>query len=204
MLATARARRAAPSRFDREDAGKRIEMSLLSMHRSVGRLPPVSSEKASHHTVAAAAVPDERPPGAENARKLDNDAPIVGGVGEKPKGREEVQNRIEAGRPLARQPPHFTTTVAQRRADAARLRAREELSREIESVDAESGLGEEVGVASLAAGHVEDTCAGGKAENVDEARDLLAVALEREDGLVLAQVMRIEIARPPLDLGLGR
>ena len=39
-------------------------------------------------------------------------------------------------------------------------------------------------VAALTAGNVEDTRAGVESENVDQPRDVLAIALEREEWLV--------------------
>ena len=51
---------------------------------------------------------------------------------------------------------------------------------------------------SLAAGNVEDLRAVRRAEDVDEPRDFLTIALEGEEGLVLEQVLRIEIRLPPV------
>jgi len=48
-------------------------------------------------------------------------------------------------------------------------------------------------VPPLAAWDVEDLRAVRRAEEVDQARDFLAIALEGEEGLVLEQVLRVEI-----------
>jgi hypothetical protein len=53
-------------------------------------------------------------------------------------------------------------------------------------------------VSSLAARNVEDARAGRKAEDVDQARNLAAIALEREQRLVLEQILIVEVRLPPL------
>jgi hypothetical protein len=56
----------------------------------------------------------------------------------------------------------------------------------------------------LAAGNIEDARAGRRAEDVDQAGDLVAVALEREQRLVLEQVLGVEVCRPPVGRLGGR
>lgn len=53
-------------------------------------------------------------------------------------------------------------------------------------------------MASLPARHVEDACAGRKREHVDQPRDLVPVTGKVEDRLVLEQVVRVEVGRPPV------
>jgi hypothetical protein len=53
-------------------------------------------------------------------------------------------------------------------------------------------------VSSLAARNVEDARAGRKAEDVDQARNLAAIALEREQRLVLEEILIVEVRLPPL------
>jgi hypothetical protein len=53
-------------------------------------------------------------------------------------------------------------------------------------------------MSSLAAWNVEDSRARRKAEDVDQARDFAAIALEREQRLVLEQIVIVEVRLPPL------
>jgi hypothetical protein len=50
----------------------------------------------------------------------------------------------------------------------------------------------------LAAWNVEDARARRKAEDVDQARDLAAIALDGEERLVLEQILIVEVRLPPL------
>jgi hypothetical protein len=50
----------------------------------------------------------------------------------------------------------------------------------------------------LAAWNVENACARREAEDVHQARDLAAIALEREQRLVLEQILIVEVRLPPL------
>ena len=51
---------------------------------------------------------------------------------------------------------------------------------------------------SLAARHVEKPSAGWQLENVEQPRHFVPVALEREERLVLEQILGVEIRRPPV------
>jgi hypothetical protein len=53
-------------------------------------------------------------------------------------------------------------------------------------------------VAPLAARHVENSRASRQREHVDETRDLVPVALLGEDGLILEQIVGVEIGLPPV------
>jgi hypothetical protein len=74
---------------------------------------------------------------------------------------------------------HVAEAVLQRCTETARSRAGKELPREIESVNAKSCFGEQVGMPALTTRHVEDPCTGVKSENLDEPRDLLAASAVR-------------------------
>lgn len=203
MLALAAAAGAAPDRADVELARHRIEAALVGDQRSVLGRPPIALEKAGHHAIAAAAVPDERAVGREDSRELADHAGVVGGIGEEAERREEVEYGIEAAGPPRRQTAHFAAMVAERAPGAALARVLEHLRRVIEAIDVEAGFGEQVCVAALAARAVENAGARGKSEQLDQARDFRAVALEAEERLVLEEILGIEVRRPPL-VGLAR
>jgi hypothetical protein len=59
-------------------------------------------------------------------------------------------------------------------------------------------------MAALPAWDVEDPRAGGEPKQVDNASDFVAVARKIEDGLVLEQVVGVELLRPPLCFSLFR
>jgi hypothetical protein len=56
-------------------------------------------------------------------------------------------------------------------------------------------------VSSLPARHVEDACTRRKLQNIEQPRYFVPVALEREEGLVLEQILGVEIRRPPVGFG---
>ena len=68
---------------------------------------------------------------------------------------------------------------------------------QIQPVYIEPGLGKQMRVPSLSARHVEDTRSGGKTEKFDEPSDLSPVLAEVEDGLILKQVVGVEVRLPP-------
>lgn len=88
--------------------------------------------------------------------------------------------------------------VGERWTCPARASPCQQRGREIQSVDAKPGLGEQMTVPALPARHVEHPRVGGQSEQFEQARDLLPVALEREQWLVLAQIVLVEVPRPPL------
>jgi hypothetical protein len=55
-------------------------------------------------------------------------------------------------------------------------------------------------VASLTTWSIENARADGKSQNFDDTRDFGAITLRSKDGSVLEEIMRIEIAFPPLRL----
>jgi hypothetical protein len=198
VLALAAAARALPGGAHGEHAGERVEGALVADHRAVVALPPVALEEARHHAVAAAAVPHEHAARREHARELRDHAPVVARVEEEAERGEEVDDRVEATRPPRRQAAHVAARVAQRASGAARAGGVEQRLGVVEAVDVVAGLGEQVRVAPLPAGAVEDARAGRQREQVDEPRDLPAVALRREERLVLLQVVGVEVGRPPV------
>ena len=67
----------------------------------------------------------------------------------------------------------------------------------VQPIDAKARLGEQVRVPTLAAWHVEHARAGRQREQLDETRYLAPVARQVEDRLVLEEVVRVEVRRPP-------
>ena len=134
----------------------------------------------------------------QNPGELGEHAPVVGRVGEKAKRCEQVQDRIESVRPILRHPAHVAPPIVERRPDATFACASEQILREIQSVNTKAGLGEQMGVAALPAGDVEDARADVESENFDEPRDFLAIALEGEQRLIFSEVLIVEVGRPPV------
>ena len=134
-------------------------VALVRDHRAVVRLPPVAREELRHHAVAAAAVPDQHAAGLEHARELARSrARRRAGSRKKPNDGEQIEHRVEAAGPLARE------ACACRRACSAgsgpcraRLRDVEEMARVVEPVDVEARFGEQMRVAPLSARHVEQS-----------------------------------------------
>ena len=160
--------------------------------------PPVAIEKPTHDTIAIPAMPDERPAWLEHARPFRDDACVIAGVQEKSERREQVDHRIEARCPPCRQLSHVAARVAKRAPRAALARAIQQLAREIEAVDVEPRLREQVCVTSLSARDVEHALAGRKPKQVDESSNFAAIASKIEDGLVLEQIVRVEVLSPPV------
>ena len=80
-------------------------------------------------------------------------------------------------------------------------RQRQQVPGVIETIHAKARFGEQVGVSSLPAGNVEHARADGQPEQRDEARDLRAVLLEREQGVELPEILLVEVRRPPFSGG---
>ena len=76
----------------------------------------------------------------------------------------------------------------------------QELSRIIDAVYAEPRFGKQVRVTALTTRRIENARANRKSEHIDNSRSLRAVALGREYRSVFKEVVRIEIAFPPLQL----
>ena len=67
----------------------------------------------------------------------------------------------------------------------------------VEPVDVVAGFRQEMRMSSLSAWHIENSRSGRQAEDVDQARDFLSVALEFEDRLVFEEVVGVEVRLPP-------
>ena len=114
------------------------------------------ARESAHHAVAASTVPDQCAARLEHARELGDDARVVARIEKEAERREQVHDRVEPARPARGQPPHVAARVAQRRPRPALLAPREQITRVVEPVDIVARLGEQMGVASLAARHVQD------------------------------------------------
>ncbi|MEO6526101.1 MAG: hypothetical protein ABIP93_05715 [Gemmatimonadaceae bacterium] len=68
----------------------------------------------------------------------------------------------------------------------------------VQAIYAKARFGEEMRVTPLAARHIEDARPARQCEELDEPRDFLPVASEIEDGLILEQVVGVEVRFPPL------
>ena len=90
--------------------------------------------------------------------------------------------------------------ISERRSGAALSRSGEQRRREVETIDEKARLGEQVTVSSLSAGYIENTRFRWKPKHFDDARHLAPIALEREQRLILPQVLGVEIPSPPLGL----
>jgi hypothetical protein len=73
----------------------------------------------------------------------------------------------------------------------------QEVRRVVDAVDAVAGLGQEAGVATLAARDIEQTAPYREGQQVDQAAHLDAVLSGREDRLVLAEILGVKVRRPP-------
>ena len=142
-------------------------------------------------------MPQERATGFQNARKLTDHTRIVTWIEKEAKRREEIDDCIEAILPSRRQAPHVALCIAKVRSCAASAGDFEQVLGVIEPIDVVSGLGEKVRVPALAARDVENSRSHWKAEHVDDPRCFLAIPLECEDGLILEQIMGVEIRLPP-------
>ena len=88
----------------------------------------------------------------------------------------------------------------QRRSASAPQRCGEQLARVVDAVYSKACLGQEVGVAALTARHVEDARSDRKPKDFDYSCNFGAIPLGGEDRRVFQEVVRIEIAFPPLQL----
>jgi len=198
MLAISLALRSPPRRADGENSRQSIERSLVRDQGAVLCLPPVAGEEARHHAVAITPVPDEQPTRLEDARELGDHSRIVRRIAEKAERREEIQHGVKSSSPAGGQFAHVAPQVTESRTGSALFRAREEVRGVVETVDVESCFDEEMRVSSLPARHVEESRARRKLENLQQPRYFVPVTLEREDGLVLEQVLGVEVGRPPI------
>jgi len=143
-------------------------------------------------------VPNEHATRPEHPREFRDHRAIVGRVGEKPERCEQVEDCVELSGPFRRQAAHVPAVIAQPLAHSPRPGAREKLGGQIEAVDIEAGFRQQVRMAPLAARNIEDARAVWQPENLEQAGDLVSIALEREQWLVFSQVESVEVVLPPI------
>ncbi len=198
VFATSTRGRALPRSQDGEYAGKRVEAAFLRDDGAIGGAPPVSLEESGHHAVATSAVPHERAARSKNPREFGDRSLVVGGIHEEPERREEIDHGVEPTRPPRRQAPHVAAGVSEAATRSACARTRQQYGRVVEAVHVEAGFREQMRVTSLPAWHVEHPCVRGQLQQRYEARHLAPIAREVEQGLVLEEVLIVEVRPPPL------
>ena len=100
-------------------------------------------------------MPNENAARPQDARELIDHTLIVGRIQKESERGEQIEDSLEAASPRLRQTAHVAATIAQRRAGAARAGSRQKRLREIETIDAETCFGQQMGVTPLATGYVE-------------------------------------------------
>ena len=198
MLTLSRRAWATPGRANVQHAGQRVEAALVRDDRAAVRVPPVAGKKARHDAIPTSAVPQERAAGAEHARELGDDAPVIRRIEEEPERREEVEHGVEATGPSPRKPTHVAAQVSKTRSLAAPPGDREQMRRIVQSMHPEPRLGQKMRVAAMPTWDVQDSGSSREAQDLDQAGHLSAVARQIEDGLVLQQVVGIDVRCPPL------
>src|SRR5690349_19909064 len=73
---------ASPGGLDGQEAGQRIEVTLLREQRLIRR-PPIPRQETRHHSVATPAVPDKQSTGLQYPRELPDHPGILRGVDRK-------------------------------------------------------------------------------------------------------------------------
>jgi hypothetical protein len=181
-----------------ENAGQWIECAFLGHDNSVARFPPVAREEARHHAVSASPVPHEDAVGLEDPRELSDHSRVVGRVIEKSKGREQVHHSVESTGPSSWKTPYVGAPVVERCAGAPLSRNRKELARIVDPVDAKPRFSQKMRMTTLTAWRIENASANRKTQDINYPRGLGSIAPGGEHRRVLPEVMRIEIAFPPL------
>ncbi len=164
MLALAARTAAAPCRSHSQDTGECVERALVADHGVIIGEPPIPGDKATHHAVPIASMPDQHTAWLEHPCPLRDYSLIVTRQQEEAKRGEEVHYRVEPCVPFRRQAAHVAARVAQRFAGSSCVRAGEQVTGEIEPIDVVPGLGEQVRMAALTAWDVEDPRPGRKAD----------------------------------------
>lgn len=198
MNALAAARESLPLRFDGQESAERVERPLLRDDRPIACAPPIARQETRRDAIAAGSVPHQHAARRQDAREFPDDAFVVARVGEEAEGREQVDDGVESPGPGPRQASHVAAPVTQVAAHTATRRGFQQLRRVIETVDVVAGLGQQVRVAPLAAGTVENASADREREDLDEARDLTTIANQIEQRLVLEEIGLVEVRAPPL------
>lgn len=143
-------------------------------------------------------MPQQNSSRPQDPPKLPNNPRIITRVIEEPKRCEEIHNSIEAAGPFRRQLPHIGAQVMERRSGASALRQGEQFLRIIDTVDSKGRLGQQMRMASLTARRIKNPRPDRQTKQLDYAASFRTIALRREDRTVFPEVMRIEIAFPPL------
>jgi len=177
---------------------QRVEGTFMADHRVIAGEPPVTCEKPPHHAIAVPAVPDQCAAWLQHSSPLRDHTPVIARKQEEAERREEVDDGVESRGPFCRKPPHVAARVAKRGACAARPSTREQVARQIETVDVEPRFRQQVGVAPLATRDVEYPRTGREAKQLEETPYFPPISREVEDGAVFAQVLGIEVRRPPV------
>jgi hypothetical protein len=68
----------------------------------------------------------------------------------------------------------------------------------VEPINVVTRFGEQMRMPALTAGHVEYSRSNRQSKHIDDARGFMAIALGRENRLILEQILGIEIRFPPL------
>src|SRR6266404_9140835 len=119
-------------------------------------------------------------------------------MGKEAERREEVEHRIE---PLAPAPWHFShvaARVAQERTGPPPAGNGKQLCRVIEAVDVIAGFRQKMRVTAVTTWYVENARSQRQAEQIDQTRYLVAIALQGEERAVLEEIVGIECGFPPL------
>jgi hypothetical protein len=117
---------------------------------------------------------------------------------EEAKGRKEIQYCIESPGPACGQLTHVTAGVPEPRASTALPSNGEQLTGIIETIHIVSRFRQQVRVSSLSARNIEHARSDRQAEQIDEARCFLTIALGRKEEPVFQEIVGIEGRLPPL------
>lgn len=122
-------------------------------------------------------MPQQNPSRPQHARKLGDGAGIVTRVVEEPKRRKEIHNSIEAIAPFCGKLAHVGAQIVQRRTRTSALRQSEQLVRIIDAVHLEARLGQQMRVAALTTGRIQNARANRQTQQLDDAARFRAIAL---------------------------
>jgi len=181
-----------------EDTRQAVEPPFVRDESAVGGLPPVALKKTRHDTVTTSAMPNENAARFEHLSKFGENNPIVSWLSEKPKRCEQIEHGVETARPSRRQLSHVAAGVSKSGACAALPRTGQQLGRVIETIDVKARFGEQVCVSALSARHIENARPRRQPEQIEQARHFATITLEGEQGLILEQILIVEVRLPPL------
>jgi hypothetical protein len=113
-------------------------------------------------------------------------------VGKEAERSKKVEHGVE---PLGPAPWHFShvgARVTQQRAGSPRPGNSEQLLRIVEPIDVVTGFGQQMCMTALSTWHVENSRTHRQAEQIDQARYFVPIALQREERSVLQEIVGIE------------